>query len=238
MGYIKYSWVRGKHTVQYPELTHVIHTEINYLPGPRAGLHSLRTRFCYTPSSCRRQESWSKNVCDRWNSSENCLSLADVRRSESTRVGVFQWLNQPLPDPGGKEPDTGAWIQKAPRTPMINQRSTNTGYASPLDCSLMNSGATKWHAGTNTLTSRFVLRLVSLWAPPRHTSHIWILHKRRLFNRGVKIEAIILVNASAAAAPIPQPCTPRLLHDEVADMFHTHWPLPYVHWRRLLRNLY
>lgn len=53
MGYIKYSWVRGKHTVQYPELTHVIHTEINYLPGPRAGLHPLSTRPWHTPSDCR-----------------------------------------------------------------------------------------------------------------------------------------------------------------------------------------
>ncbi len=53
MGYIKYSWVRGKHTVQYPELTHVIHTEINYLPGPRAGLHPLSTRTWHTPSNCR-----------------------------------------------------------------------------------------------------------------------------------------------------------------------------------------
>lgn len=92
---------------------------------------------------------------------------------------------------------------------MINQRNINTGYASPLDCSLMKSGAvrlhTKWHAGTNTLTSRFILSFVSLWAPPRRKSHIWILHKRRLFNHGVKIEAIILANAY----PPPHPTRPH-----------------------------
>lgn len=92
MGYIKYSWVRGKHTVQYPELTHVIHTEINYLPGPRAGLHSLRTRFCYTPSSCRRQESWGRNVCDQWNWKPTQRS-ADTRRRENTNL---QRITEPL----------------------------------------------------------------------------------------------------------------------------------------------
>lgn len=54
----------------------------------------------------------------------------------------------------------------------------------------------------------------------------------------VKIEAIILPNAYLPALYAPS-CTRRLLHDEVADMFHTHHPLPYVHWMRLsLRNLY
>lgn len=37
---------------------------------------------------------------------------------------------------------------------------------------------------------------------------------------GVKIEAIILPNAYLPALSAPS-CTPRLLHDEVADMFHT-----------------
>lgn len=203
MGYIKYSWVRGKHTVQYPELKHVIHTEINNLPGPRPGLHSLRMRFWYASSSCRRQESWVKTLVTTGTHLKT-WSSADI----GTKVAVFQPLNFGIfHNPAGEEPKQVTGNLKTRSTPMINPRNISTGYASPLDCSLMKSGAacphTKWHAGTNTPTSRFILPLVSLWAPPRRTSHIWILYKHRLFNCGVKIEAIILANAYLPALHAP-----------------------------------
>lgn len=99
MGYIKYSWVRGKHTVQYPELKHVIHTEINNLPGPRPGLHSLRMRFWYASSSCRRQESWVKKLVTTGTHLKT-WSSADI----GTKVAVFQPLNLAFHDPAGEEP--------------------------------------------------------------------------------------------------------------------------------------
>ena len=80
--------------------------------------------------------------------------------------------------------------------------------------------------------------------PPAHAPPVCLLFESfisvassTVFHR-VKIEAIILPNAYLPALYATS-CTRRLLHDEVADMFHTHHPLPYVQWVRLsLRSLY
>lgn len=86
MGYIKYSWVRGKHTVQYPELTHVIHTEINYLPGPRAGLQSLSTRL-WSTHRLAKHWNWLQKVQGRvqlaqqqMNGQNGCLDRLTIPR--------------------------------------------------------------------------------------------------------------------------------------------------------------
>ena len=133
MGYIKYSWVRGKHTVQYPELTHVIHTEINYLPGPKEGLHPLSTRPWHPPSDCR-------HVCEcvemYVGTKINDKSSRKSSCQEMTKWGLYQYfvcLRSEIPDNERSETVT-------PSTPLINlSNKNNMDYTLPLDCSLLAS---------------------------------------------------------------------------------------------------
>lgn len=102
---------------------------------------------------------------------------------------------------------------------------------------------THWHRQTGPTVRPFEKQFYSLTyplitTPPPPSEHVCFFESfisvasSTVFQR-VKIEAIILPNAYLPALHAPS-CTRRLLHDEVADMFHTHHPLPYVHWMRLL----
>ena len=105
---------------------------------------------------------------------------------------------------------------------------------------------TQWHRQTGP-NSQAIWKAVSFSHLPTYNTHPHLcvcffesfmsVASSTVFH-SVKIEAIILPNAYLPALYAPS-CTRRLLHDEVADMFHTHHPLPYVCWMRLsLRNLY
>lgn len=151
-------------------------------------------------------------------------------------------------------------------TSLINLSSKNNmDCTSPLDCSLLllsikvnqryryvhtHKQNTRVHsdtlAQTNGSNSQAIWKAVLFsHLPTYNTPHLCVCFFESFISvasstvfHGVKIEAIILPNAYLPALYAPS-CTRRLLHDEVADMFHTHHPLPYVHWMRLsLRNLY